>query len=61
MVVRINVEDEAAIELSNIDVTVYGDSIEFSVDGTISEVPDEILTELSGEQLSPVEISFRQK
>lgn len=60
MVVRINVEDEAAIELSNIDVTVYSDSIEFSVDGTISEVPDEILTKLSGEQLSPVEIAFSQ-
>lgn len=61
MTIRINVEDNADLELSDIDVTVVGDCIQFSIEGTISEVPTDILDEHTGDRLSPVEIIFEEK
>lgn len=56
----INLED-ADIELDDVDITVYGDSIGFSVEGEIADVPSEVLNEFVGEKLEPVEITFEKK
>ncbi|PGF14520.1 hypothetical protein CP556_20630 [Natrinema sp. CBA1119] len=60
MGLTINVEDDANVELDDVDINIYGDTIEFSVEGEITDVPSELLTKFIGEKLSPVEITFER-
>jgi len=59
MGITINVADDANVELDDVDITIYGDSIAFSVDGEITDVP-RTLNEFAGNKLTPVEITFER-
>lgn len=58
MGLTINVADDANVDLDEVDINVSGDTIEFSVEGEITDIPSEVLTKFIGEQLRPVEITF---
>lgn len=57
----INLEDDANVELDDMDITVVGGRIAFSVEGEITNIPSEILNEFTGSQVYPVEIAFEKK
>ncbi|RQG92561.1 hypothetical protein EA473_16260 [Natrarchaeobius chitinivorans] len=61
MDLTINLKEDANVELGEADICVLGNSIEFSVEGEISGLSSELLTEFTDQQLSPVEITFERE
>lgn len=60
MGMTINLADDANVELDDVDITIYGDTIAFSVEGEITDVPSDVLNEFAGTELTPVEITFER-
>lgn len=58
MGITINVVDDANVELDDVNITVAGDSIQFDIAGEITDMSPNLLEEVTGEKLSPVEITF---
>lgn len=57
----IRFEDDTNIELDEADINVYENTIAFSVEGEITDIPSGILDEFIGDQLNPVEITFERE
>jgi hypothetical protein len=60
MDLTIDLTDEAQLQLTETDVTVQGNTIQFTVQGQIEEIPDEVIQDFAGDSLLPTEIVFEQ-
>ena len=57
---EVTLAEEDQLELDTIDATVTDDgTVEFTIEGTVSDVDSEILQSVAGSDVRPVAISFR--
>lgn len=57
----INLEDNTDLELEDVDINIHGDTISFFIEGEITDIKSDILDELTNDQLTPVEITFKRE
>jgi len=60
MGITIDLTEESQLQLDAADITVEGETIQFSVQGEIQHIPSDALTQYSGGSLWPAEITFEQ-
>lgn len=60
MGITLDLTDESQLQLDVVDITVEGEMIQFSVQGEIQHIPNDVLTQYSGGSLWPAEITFEQ-
>jgi len=60
MAITVDLNTESQLQLNTTDVTVEGETIQFSIEGEIQQIPEEVLTQFNGESLLPSEITFEQ-
>ncbi len=60
MVITIDLTKESQLQLDAADITVEGETIQFSVEGEIQNIPNDVLTQYHGGSLLPSEITFEQ-
>ncbi|GAA0250205.1 hypothetical protein ACFFQF_32275 [Haladaptatus pallidirubidus] len=54
----VHLEDQAELELDNLDVGVEEDVIAFDITGTIRDIDDDLLADLADTTLTPTEVHF---
>ncbi len=60
MGMTIDLTKESQLQLDAADITVEEETIQFSVEGEIQQIPDEVIAEYNGESLLPSEITFER-
>lgn len=60
MGITLDLTEESQLRLDAADITVQEETIQFSIEGEIQQIPNEVLTQFSGESLFPSEITFEQ-
>jgi len=61
MGITIDLTEESQLQLDAADITVEGETIQFSVQGQIRPIPNDVLTQCSGGSLWPSEITFEEE
>jgi len=56
----LDLTEESQLQLDAADITVHEETIQFSVEGEIQQIPDDVLTQFGGKSLLPSEITFEQ-
>jgi len=60
MGITIDLADESQLQLDAADISVQEETIQFSIQGEIQQIPDDVLAQFNGESLLPSEITFEQ-
>lgn len=60
MGITIDLTDDPQLQLNAVDVTVEEETIQFSVEGEIQQVPDGILNRILGQSFEPSKITFEE-
>jgi len=60
MGITIDLAEESQLQLDAADITVHEDTIQFSVEGEIQQIPNGVLAQFNGQPLLPSEITFEQ-
>jgi len=60
MGITIDLVEESQLQLDTADITVQEETIQFSVEGEIEQIPTDVIAQYNGESLLPSEITFEQ-